>query len=57
MDLEKQIQKEERSECKSQKSDKKPDGNGKVNIKDCYASIQNGEVFIHSMHIIHFGNS
>ena len=25
--------------------------NGKVNIKDCYASIQNGEVFIHSMHI------
>lgn len=24
---------------------------GKVNIKDSYASIQNGEVFIHSMHI------
>ena len=24
---------------------------GKVNIKDCYASIDNGEVFIHSMHI------
>lgn len=24
---------------------------GKVNLKDSYASIQNGEVFIHSMHI------
>ena len=24
---------------------------GKVNIKDSYASVQNGEVFIHSMHI------
>lgn len=25
--------------------------NGRVNLKDSYASIQNGEVFIHSMHI------
>ena len=25
--------------------------NGKVNLKDSYASIQNGEVYIHSMHI------
>ena len=25
--------------------------NGKVNLKDCYASIKNGEVYIHSMHI------
>lgn len=25
--------------------------NGKVNLKDSYASIENGEVFIHSMHI------
>ena len=24
---------------------------GKVNLKDSYASIQNGEVYIHSMHI------
>ena len=24
---------------------------GKVNLKDSYASIQNGEVFVHSMHI------
>lgn len=25
--------------------------NGKVNLKDTYASIENGEVYIHSMHI------
>ena len=25
--------------------------NGKVNLKDSYASIKNGEVYIHSMHI------
>lgn len=25
--------------------------NGKVNLKDSYASIHNGEIFIHSMHI------
>ncbi len=25
--------------------------NGKVNLKDSYASIQKGEVYIHSMHI------
>lgn len=25
--------------------------NGRVNLKDCYASIQKGEVFVHSMHI------
>ena len=25
--------------------------NGKVNIKDSYATIKNGEIFIHSMHI------
>lgn len=25
--------------------------NGKVNLKDSYASIEHGEVFIHSMHI------
>ncbi len=25
--------------------------NGKVNIKDAYATIKNGEVFIHNMHI------
>lgn len=25
--------------------------NGKVNIKDAYAKIQNGEVFLHQMHI------
>lgn len=25
--------------------------NGRVNLKDSYASIHNGEVFIHSMHI------
>ena len=25
--------------------------NGKVNLKDSYASIQNGEVYIHSMHV------
>ncbi len=25
--------------------------NGKANLKDSYASIQNGEVYIHSMHI------
>jgi len=24
---------------------------GKINLKDSYASIQNGEVFVHSMHI------
>ena len=25
--------------------------NGKVNLKDSYASVQNGEIYIHSMHI------
>lgn len=25
--------------------------NGRVNLKDCYASVQKGEVFVHSMHI------
>ena len=25
--------------------------NGKVNLKDSYASFQNGEIYIHSMHI------
>ena len=25
--------------------------NGKVNIKDAYATIKNGEIFIHNMHI------
>jgi len=24
---------------------------GRVNLKDCYASVQKGEVFVHSMHI------
>ena len=25
--------------------------NGKVNLKDCYASIKNGEAYIYNMHI------
>ena len=25
--------------------------NGKVNLKDCYAGIKNGEVYVYSMHI------
>ena len=30
--------------------------NGKVNIKDAYASVKNGEVFIHNMHISPYEN-
>ena len=28
--------------------------NGKVNIKDSYASIRNGEAFVHNMHISNY---
>ena len=30
--------------------------NGKVNIKDAYASIKNGEIFVHNMHISPYEN-